>query len=103
MLPVDQGAFDVTFPDPNHGFAAGINGLIYQYNRFLISAPLLLAPPEGITGIDTPVTLNWQDLDGAQTYDVQVSTLPDFSQLVINETQLPSTNYTATGLSTNTL
>jgi photosystem II stability/assembly factor-like uncharacterized protein len=103
MLPANEGAYDVTFIDSNHGFAAGVNGLIYKYNRFLVSAPQLLAPPNGVTGIDTSVSLSWQDLDGAKTYDLQVSNHPDFSQLVIDETQLTSTTYTVTGLFTNTL
>jgi photosystem II stability/assembly factor-like uncharacterized protein len=102
FLPDNQGAYDVVFPDPMHGFAAGINGMIFTYNRFLATSPQLQSPPNGTSGVSTSPSLSWAALNGAETYDLQVSTQPDFSLLFIDESQISSTNFAVTGLSTNT-
>jgi hypothetical protein len=102
FLPDTLGAYDLTFPDTKHGFAAGLDGMIFRYNKFLTSQPLLQLPLNGSTGISTSPVLSWITLNGADNYDLQVSNQPDFSVLVFDETQLSSTNFTASGLSTNT-
>ncbi|MFA5404896.1 MAG: hypothetical protein WC358_08180 [Ignavibacteria bacterium] len=49
------------------------------------SAPLLVSPVNGATGVTQPVTLNWGDVTGANGYRVQVSQNDQFTQIVFED------------------
>ena len=100
--PDSTGVFDITFTDTLHGFTAGTEGKILRYNSFLITAPALLTPVNGANGVSITPTLSWQPLNDSETYQLQVSLLPDFSVLVINATDILHTFYSADSLSPQT-
>ncbi len=64
-------------------------------------APLLVSPVDGTADLPEDVTLIWRSVDIAHTYDVQVSTQPDFSTTVINETGVTDTTRNLTDLPLN--
>jgi len=55
----------------------------------------LVSPSNGASGVSTSPTLNWSQAAGATSYDVQVSTNPNFSNLVVN-TSTTSNSYNVT-------
>jgi PGF-pre-PGF domain-containing protein len=71
-----------------------------------LSSPSLTSPPNGATNVSTTPTLQWFAVLGA-TYDLQISTSQDFSQLVVDRKGLVLPSYTVgileTPLSPNTL
>jgi len=65
-------------------------------------APTLLSPANGATGVSTSPTLSWNASSGATSYRLQVSTVPNFSTTVLNQSGITSTSYVVTGLSNST-
>lgn len=61
-------------------------------------APSLASPSDGASGVPTSPTLNWNSSQGADTYHLQVATNASFSSPVINQSELSSTSYQASGL-----
>ena len=61
----------------------------------------LSSPADGATGVDLAPTLSWSSASGADTYELQVATDAAFSNIVIDETGLTGTSYSASGLSSN--
>ena len=66
------------------------------------AAPVLSSPANASTGISTSPTLSWQSSAGADSYGVQVSTVPDFITTVYSQTGITATSTGVTGLSGNT-
>jgi hypothetical protein len=66
------------------------------------TAPALVSPADAATGVSVTPTLSWNSVSGALSYSVQVSTAANFSTLVVDQTDLPDTNFVASGLQTNT-
>ena len=66
------------------------------------AAPVLSSPADASTGISTSPTLSWQSSAGADSYGVQVSTVPDFSTTVYSQAGITSTSTVVTGLAGNT-
>ena len=97
------GVFEVVFPDSLHGYSPGTQGKILRYNSFLVTAPQLLSPANGAAGIIHSPTLSWQPQEEATLYHLQVSIQPDFSSLLIDESDLTATNYQLTGLTAGTI
>jgi hypothetical protein len=57
-------------------------------------APVLLYPPNGTICVSVTPTFDWQDVAGAASYGIQVSTTPGFTTNVINITGLTQSQYT---------
>jgi hypothetical protein len=57
------------------------------------AAPVLVAPSNGATNVSTYPLLDWNNVSGAQTYRVQVSTTSSFSTTVINVANLTTSQY----------
>jgi len=55
--------------------------------------PTLNAPADGATGLNTIQRLEWHGSSGAASYDVQVSTTPDFAILLANATGIACLYY----------
>jgi hypothetical protein len=66
------------------------------------AVPTLVAPADGATGVATNVTLSWNAVTGATSYDVQVSTSSNFSTTVVNQLALTTTSLATTSLQVNT-
>ena len=97
------GVFEVTFPDSLHGYSPGTQGKILRYNSFLVTAPHLLTPANGATGISQSPALSWLPLAETSVYHLQVALQPDFSSLFIDESAVTATGYQLTGLSLGTI
>jgi hypothetical protein len=67
-----------------------------------ITAPVLVAPSNGATGVVTGPTLQWGTVTGALTYAVQVSTSAAFATLTANQAGLTVASYPITGLANGT-
>jgi hypothetical protein len=67
-----------------------------------IGAPTLVAPLNGATGLDIPVTFSWTSILGAFRYQIQISTDSLFSTLIVNDSTLTKTQYIASTLKPNT-
>lgn len=61
------------------------------------SAPLLLSPSNGSTGVMPAPQLDWNNVNGAVKYKVQLSSLPDFSSIVIEDTNLTNSEFNVPG------
>ncbi len=60
-------------------------------------APSLVSPTNGITGLLEPILLDWSDVSGATSYQVQIDNNSDFSSPLVSQVTGAST-YSAVGL-----
>lgn len=66
------------------------------------SAPQLVDPPDEATDVAADVTLSWEDIGGADTYRLQVSTSSTFLPLVVDAPDLTSSSFQLTNLDLGT-
>ncbi len=67
------------------------------------TAPTLVAPSDGATGVATNPTLSWNASTGATSYRLQVSTSSTFSTTVYDRSGITGTSQQVAGLANNTL
>jgi hypothetical protein len=67
-----------------------------------LEAPVLLSPANGSVNMPTTVTVTWQEVIGATSYQVQVSTDETFLNPEWNQSGLTGTSYTVNGLANST-
>lgn len=78
---------------------SGLNSPTSEERRFVVSplaAPTITSPPDDATQTLQDVVLDWAPVDGAVSYDLQVSTEADFSQgsaLTENRTGILGTRF----------
>lgn len=66
------------------------------------TAPTLIAPANGATGITVPSTMTWNAVVGSGvTYDIQISTDPSFTVITDQALGLATTSYTSSLLQPN--
>ncbi|MDX1639050.1 MAG: T9SS type A sorting domain-containing protein, partial [Balneolaceae bacterium] len=65
------------------------------------SAPTLSSPADGATGISTNPTLDWNSVSGADSYRLQLSSNPDFTNLTTDQTGISGTQYQVSNLANN--
>jgi photosystem II stability/assembly factor-like uncharacterized protein len=87
----------------NYGFGACIdNVFIYGSGTSVqLSAPTLVSPTNNATDQNTSLTLDWDAVTGATSYDVQLSTSSNFTTTIVNQSTT-NTYLDVTGLSENT-
>ncbi len=66
------------------------------------AAPILASPANGSSGQPTTVTLNWNSSSGATSYRLQVSSISDFSSLIVDDSTLTSVSRQVNSLAYNT-
>lgn len=68
-----------------------------------IAAPLLISPPDSSINISTNPQFQWNPVNGAQSYRLQVATSAAFfgTGLILNESGITTTSYSITGLLLN--
>ena len=66
------------------------------------AAPVLATPANGGTGIATNPTLTWNASTGAASYGIQVSTDSGFSSFITNQSNVTTTSFELSGLTSNT-
>ncbi|MCS7227986.1 MAG: amidase domain-containing protein, partial [Endomicrobia bacterium] len=57
------------------------------------SAPTLVSPSNGATGVSLTPTLDWNAVSGASSYQVNLDNNSDFSSLIVNASGLTGTSY----------
>ncbi|MBN1300227.1 MAG: T9SS type A sorting domain-containing protein [Melioribacteraceae bacterium] len=62
-----------------------------------LSAPILASPTNDAVGISINPTLIWNSVNGATSYNIQLSVSSEFSDLIINESQVTTIEYEVTG------
>ena len=67
-----------------------------------LTAPSLSAPEHEATDVSVNPTLSWQEVDGADAYRLQISTVLDFSELVVDSSDIYGTSFDINGLESNT-
>lgn len=94
----------VTVRTPN-GFSSFAGPWSFTTVPVAPSAPVLVSPANAATGVALAPTLNWNDVTGAATYNVQVSTSSTFGTTVVNQTGLTASQFSVPSgiLQTNTV
>jgi len=74
-----------------------------SYRTFTMECPLpgvpsLELPPDGVADLEQPVTLDWSDVATATKYNVQVDDSPGFGSPEIDNQNVGSSQYSASGL-----
>ncbi len=67
------------------------------------AAATLVSPPNGADKQEYTVSLEWNDVAGAETYQVQVSEKNDFVSTEVDKAGLPVTTYPVSGLKEKTI
>ena len=67
-----------------------------------LTAPVLVSPADGATGVSTNAKLIWNTVTGASTYQLQMSLAADFSTIAVSRTNLTGTTITITKLRAKT-
>ncbi|MBE2280665.1 MAG: hypothetical protein IAE91_09750 [Ignavibacteriaceae bacterium] len=76
--------------------------LLQKWTIPIPDVPLLSSPQNNQNGLTIPINLAWGEARFAERYYLQVSTDQGFSNLVVNENNLPLPNKQITGLNPNT-
>jgi hypothetical protein len=71
---------------------------VYYTELLPPAPPVLVAPPNGATLVSINPTLDWNPSANADTYNVQMSDDPGFSNLIVNQTGIVATSLGVTGL-----
>jgi hypothetical protein len=75
--------------------------LSFSFSTKAVSVPKvpgLLAPANGSTGTSTGLTLSWESLTEATSYELNVATASDFSNSVVAQSGITQTQYVLQGL-----
>ncbi|MBF8296373.1 MAG: Fibronectin type domain protein, partial [Bacteroidetes bacterium] len=67
------------------------------------AAPTLLSPADGSSEISTSPMLTWRAEPGATSYQVQISTSSAFSTIVVDQSGIANTSYSAGSLTNGTV
>ncbi len=79
------------------------NTITFYVGFDTISVPVLISPADNSTNLGLRPTFTWNTFTGATSYEIQVSDVSSFSNLIINQSGLTGTSYTPTvDLSNNT-
>jgi len=99
------GDVSVGYSSGNATFAANGIYVLSSLSANAMVAPLpppLAAPPDAVSGITSTPRLSWYPACSAVTYRLQVSTMTDFSTLVLDQGNIDSLLYDFTGVVSNT-
>jgi hypothetical protein len=68
-----------------------------------LSAPTLMSPPDGGSGVQTNPTFSWKAVEGATSYHLQVSVSPAFTAIIMEQAGIATTSHSIAGLEHGTL
>lgn len=63
-----------------------------------LTQPVLTSPGDGVQNQPTALTFRWDEVPGADNYNLQISTVPNFSSTFIDVENIPQTDYYVDGL-----
>jgi hypothetical protein len=89
----------------NYGAETGPYSSVRSFTTVIASpvAPNLLSPIDGAVNVSTLATFVWEQSTGASSYQLQISTDPSFSTIVIDSSGITATSLTVSGLKVSTL
>jgi hypothetical protein len=79
---------------PNGTTGWSVENYLVRTECTLPSAPSLVSPPNGASGVSTTPTLDWSDVTGATSYDVQVCSDSGCTNVVRSQTGLTASQWT---------
>jgi hypothetical protein len=84
------------------GYTTGLQGIWSNTWNFItqgpLASPVLVSPVNGTTDMLPSVTLSWNTVFGANSFNLQVSHTSDFAIIYLNADGLSGTTYNLTGL-----
>lgn len=98
---LSEGTYKLTaipYTERNRGGDAG-TGLFIKFEvidseKILApTTPVLISPTNGSKDLDTSINLSWKKVENADTYRVQVSLTKDFSNRILDKSNLKNTDY----------
>lgn len=96
---IGNGSFTLTNPGALNKLKMT---LTYVAASVAPAAPVLVSPSDNATNVSLNPTLSWNAATGANAYRVQVSTSVAFTTTVIDQTNVVTTTFAASGLQSNT-
>jgi hypothetical protein len=89
----------------NYGAGTGPYSSVRSFTTMIASpvAPNLLSPIDGAVNVPTRPTFVWEQSTGASSYQLQISTDPSFSTIVIDSSGITATSLTLSGLDVSTV
>jgi hypothetical protein len=89
----------------NYGAGTGPYSPARSFTTVIASpvAPSLLSPIDGAVNVPTQPTFVWEQSVGASSYQLQISTDPSFSTIVVDRTGITGTSLTLSGLNVSTV
>ncbi len=102
------GSFESTLLNFNNDISLTYS--TYSYGGFIakyslpvqLTAPVLISPENNATNYVFNPFMQWQPVENASSYSLQISTTNDFSSLLADESGITETNYQVFGLTNNT-
>lgn len=108
----DDGAFrvltdavqNVYVGGNSYGGSSNIDWALVKFVQTKPAAPSIIAPTNNATGVSLTPTIDWSDVSGADSYQLQVSTNSGFTNIIVNLEALAASQYTVPSgvLSSNT-
>ncbi len=102
------GSFESTLLNFNNDISLtystyAYGGFIAKYSLSVqLTPPVLISPENNSTNYVFNPTMQWQPVENASSYSLQISTTNDFSSLLVDESGITETNYQVFGLTNNT-
>jgi GEVED domain len=87
------GSYDVTVLGTADGSPGHQDTVVLNLFNVFPALPQPLLPVDGATGVPTPLTYDWNDVENATSYDIEISTDPDFIIIVDFANDLPTSTY----------
>jgi hypothetical protein len=89
----------------NYGAGTGPYSPTRSFTTVVASpvAPNLLSPIDGAVNVPTRLTFVWEQSVGASSYQLQISTDPSFSTVVMDRSGITATSLTLSGLNVSTV
>jgi len=92
---------EIAISDIANGSQILIDNIILTGNTESFS-PVLISPENNSTGIELNPTLQWQAVENATSYTLQVSLSNEFTEFVVNESEIEGTEFQINNLEYNT-
>jgi photosystem II stability/assembly factor-like uncharacterized protein len=95
--------WSLSFPDPNNGWASGWVGTMLNYSQQApLDAPLLSLPENQAGDVPLNAEFTWQQVSGAETYRLQVSTTYAIVTTIIDQAGISDTTFVVQNLPADT-
>lgn len=97
-IPEGETLFWKARASNSDGYGKWSSTFSFETGANLPDRPVLIKPDNEKTGVPVDVVLDWAPADRANSYDIQVATNSNFTNLIVDETGLTETSYDLSGL-----